>query len=81
MLFRSLTDSQDARGAAGALHYVYDALGRKTAEYNQYQPSGLDPAKLQSSYTYDSLDGGANFTVLGQATASTRYSNGQAGPI
>ncbi|GAA1995606.1 RHS repeat-associated core domain-containing protein [Catenulispora subtropica] len=75
-----VTDTQDARGAAGALHTVYDSLGRKTGEYNQYNPASLDPTKLQSTFTYDSLDNGTTFGVKGQATSSTRYSNGQAGP-
>ncbi|MFC1432234.1 RHS repeat-associated core domain-containing protein [Streptacidiphilus sp. N1-3] len=75
-----LTDTQDARGSGGALHFIFDTLGRKTAEYNQYQPTALDPAKLQATFTYDSLDGGATFAAKGQATASTRFSSGQSGP-
>ncbi|GIH60646.1 polymorphic toxin-type HINT domain-containing protein [Microbispora siamensis] len=60
-----LLTTTDARGKS--VFFTYDALGRKTAEYEGTSASGTKLAE----WTYDALPDGT--VVKGQPTASTRY--------
>ncbi|MEV4110409.1 polymorphic toxin-type HINT domain-containing protein [Nonomuraea sp. NPDC049695] len=60
-----LLTTTDARGKS--IFFTYDALGRKTAEYEGTSAGGTKLAE----WTYDKLSDGT--VVNGQPTASTRY--------
>jgi RHS repeat-associated protein len=63
--FGDLERTVDGRGEV--LVYTYDALGRKTAQYDD----AVEPSKLRAEWKYDRLFTGVQ--VRGQLTESTRY--------
>ncbi|WP_160311288.1 RHS repeat domain-containing protein, partial [Streptacidiphilus anmyonensis] len=71
-----LVQTQDARGQY--LSYYYDALGRKTAEYNAQRPDSGTPAASTelASWSYDTASSSDGKPNRGLPAGSTRYTDG-----
>lgn len=69
---------QTKSGNGQTLSYYYDALGRKTTEYNALYVPGSTPAASTelASWAFDHTPDSDNKSTLGMAQSSTRYTDG-----
>jgi len=73
---------QTVSGNGATLSYYYDALSRKTTEYNAPYVAGSTPAastKL-ASWAFDTVPDSDGKPTLGMAASSTRYTDSGANP-